>query len=75
MTEWNKVSDGAKRVLFSPQHADNINDIVGMEEHTKKALANSNTSHTAAPLILLDAAQTPSSSVQTSHRGGFPPAR
>ena len=57
VTEWNKVSDGAKRVLFSQQHADNINDIVGMGEHIKKALAKSNTSHTAAPLILLDAAR------------------
>jgi hypothetical protein len=54
VTNWNKVSSGAKRVLFSPQHLQNINDIVGMGEHIKGALKFANTSHTAGALILYE---------------------
>jgi len=54
VSNWNKLSDGAKRVLFSPQHLQNINDIVGMGEHIKGALANANTSHTSDMMILWD---------------------
>lgn len=54
VTNWNKLSAGAKQVLFSPQHLRNIEDIVGMGEHIKGALAKANTSHTSDVLILWD---------------------
>lgn len=57
VSNWNRVSDGAKRTLFSPEHLRNINDIVGMGEHIKGALRYSNTSHTASVLVLLDLAK------------------
>jgi len=56
-TGWNKLSDGAKRTLFSPQHLNDINDIAGLGEQIKKALRESNTSHTANVLIWFDLAR------------------
>lgn len=57
VTNWNKVSDGAKRVLFSPTHLRDIEDIVGMGQHIKGALKESSTSHSASFLVLLDVAK------------------
>jgi hypothetical protein len=57
VTNWNKVSDGAKRVLFQPQHLRDIEDIVGMGAHIKKALTQETKSHSANLLILLDVAK------------------
>lgn len=56
-TNWDKVSDRAKAVLFSPQHLRDIENIAEMGMHIKGALRESNTSHTAGALILLDMAR------------------
>jgi hypothetical protein len=53
-TEWDKISDGAKRVLFSPQHLHDIEEVANLGSHIKSALRESNTSHTAGVLILFD---------------------
>jgi hypothetical protein len=57
VTNWGKTSDGAKRTLFSPQHLANIEDIVGLGQHLKGSLSESNTSHTAGTLIMFDLAR------------------
>lgn len=57
VTNWDKVSDRAKGLLFSPEHLQNINDIAGMGEHIKRALKESSTSHSANMLVLLDVAK------------------
>jgi hypothetical protein len=57
VTNWNKTSPRARGILFSPQHQANIEDIVGMGAHIKSALRESNTSHTANALILIDIAR------------------
>lgn len=57
MTQWDKVSDNAKRLLFSPQHLRNIEDIAGMGAHIKGALKESSSSHSANLLVLLDLAK------------------
>jgi hypothetical protein len=57
VTGWDKTADHAKSILFSPQHLQNINDIVGLGSHIKSALRESNTSHTAGALILFDVAR------------------
>jgi hypothetical protein len=57
VTNWNSVSDRAKQVLFQPQHLQNINDIVNLGSHIKGSLVQSNSSHTASVLVLLDLAK------------------
>jgi hypothetical protein len=57
VTNWDKVSDRAKGILFSPQHLRNIEDIAGMGAHIKGALRESSTSHSAGLLVLLDVAK------------------
>jgi hypothetical protein len=57
VTNWDKVSDRAKGILFSPQHLRNIEDIAGMGAHIKSALRESSTSHSAGLLVLLDVAK------------------
>lgn len=57
VTGWNKLSQNARQILFSPQHLRNIEEIVGMGEHIRGALRESNTSHTAGVLILFDLAR------------------
>jgi hypothetical protein len=57
VTNWSKISKNARQILFSPQHLQNIEDIVGMGEHIKGALRESNTSHTAGVLMLFDVAR------------------
>jgi hypothetical protein len=54
---WDKVSDHAKNILFSPQHLANINEITSMGAHIKGALRESSTSHSAGLLVLLDIAK------------------
>jgi hypothetical protein len=56
-TNWNKVSDRAKGVLFPPQSRAVIDDIAAMGAHIKGALRESNTSHTASVIVLLDIAK------------------
>jgi hypothetical protein len=56
VTNWNKVSDRAKAVLFDPAHLRNIEDIVGMGEHIKGALSETNVSKTSNALILYELA-------------------
>jgi hypothetical protein len=56
-TNWDKVSDRAKSILFSPQHLQNIEDIAEMGGHIKGALRESTTSHSAGLLVLLDVAK------------------
>jgi hypothetical protein len=56
-TEWGKISDGAKRVMFSPEHLRNINDIAEMGMHVKGALRETSTSHSASMLVFLEIAQ------------------
>lgn len=57
VTDWTKVSDGAKRALFDPQHLRNIEAIAGMGEHVKGALRESSTSHSANLLVLMEVAR------------------
>ena len=57
VTGWNKLSAQGKAALFSPQHLHEIENIAGLGAHIKGALRESNTSHTAGPLILLDLAR------------------
>jgi hypothetical protein len=57
VTQWDKISRNAKQILFSPQHLQNIEDIVAMGAHIKGALRESNTSHTAGVLMLFDLAR------------------
>lgn len=56
-TQWDKTAPRARSVLFSPQHLQNIEDIVGLGTHIKSALRESNNSHTAGVLILFDLAR------------------
>lgn len=56
-TNWEKISDHAKNVLFSPQHRRNIDDIAGMGMHIKGALRESSTSHSASGVLLLEVAK------------------
>lgn len=54
VTGMNDLSPRAKGILFSPQHLKDIENIAGMGEHIKRALTESNTSHTANAYILFD---------------------
>lgn len=58
-TGWDKVSDNAKRILFSPQHLSQLEEIFGLGQHLKDVGIESNVgkSGTAGPLILLDMAK------------------
>lgn len=56
-TKYDKLSDGAKKILFSPKHAKDIEDIAGLGSHIKKALRDSNTSHTSNVIILFELAK------------------
>jgi hypothetical protein len=58
VTNWNKLSDRGKAVLFDPAHLRNIEDIVGMGEHIKGALEKTNTSKTGDMLVLYELVQT-----------------
>jgi hypothetical protein len=53
-TGWDKLSDGAKGVLFSPSHRQWINDIAELGRHIKGGDQYRNTSNTAGALILFD---------------------
>lgn len=57
VTEWDKINQNAKNILFSPAHLQNIEDIVAMGRHIKGALAESSSSHSANLLVLLDLAK------------------
>jgi hypothetical protein len=57
VTNWDKVSDRAKSILFSPQHLKNIEDIAEMGAHVKSALKESSSSHSASFLVFLDLAK------------------
>lgn len=57
VTNWDKVSDRAKAILFSPQHLRNIEDIAEMGTHIKSALKESSSSHSASFLVFLDLAK------------------
>ena len=54
VTNWNKVSDRAKGILFDPAHLQNIEDIVGMGAHAKGAMEKSNKSYTSHALLLFE---------------------
>jgi hypothetical protein len=56
-SNWDKVSDRAKGILFSPQHLRNIEDIAEMGAHIKSALKESSSSHSASFLVFLDLAK------------------
>jgi hypothetical protein len=53
-TNWEKLSPRARTVLFNEQHQKDIEDIVGMSKHIKRALKETNTAHTADTLIVFD---------------------
>jgi hypothetical protein len=57
-TSWGKVSDEAKNLMFSPQHREQIENIVGLGNHLKNASRYSNTSHTGAFVAVLELAET-----------------
>jgi hypothetical protein len=46
-TEWDKLSDRAKDIMFAPQHRADIERITEMASHIKGALKESSTSHSA----------------------------
>ena len=73
VTNWNKLSDGAKRVLFDPAHLRNINDIVGMGTHIKRALETANRSHTGGTLIAWDALKTAAEGAIAAGAGAIGP--
>jgi hypothetical protein len=56
-TKWDKLAPAAKSILFSPQHLHNIEEVAGLGSHIKRALRESNNSHTAGVLILFDLAR------------------
>jgi hypothetical protein len=56
-TNWNKMSDNAKRILFDPKHINDIDEIAGMGKHIGRALTESTTSHSAGLLVMLDIAK------------------
>jgi hypothetical protein len=56
-TDWNKISEGAKRVMFDQAHLRHLEEIANLGSHLKGSLRESNVSHTAGALILLDAAR------------------
>lgn len=56
-SNWEKVSDGARRVLFSPTHLQHIEDIVNLRRQIGSALRDTNTSHTSNTIILFDLAR------------------
>jgi hypothetical protein len=57
VTRWDKLSDRAKSVLFSPGHLQNLEDIVNLGQKIKSALRTQNTSHTSNTIILFDLAR------------------
>lgn len=57
-TAWDKLSPGAKNILFSPAHRKWIDDIVGLGRHIKGGDQYRNTSNTAGALILFDIVKT-----------------
>jgi hypothetical protein len=57
VTNWDKVSAGAKRTLFSQKHLSDIDDIVNLGRKIKSALRDTNTSHTSNTIILFDLAR------------------
>lgn len=56
-TNFDKLSSGAKSTLFSQKHAKDIEDIAGLGSHIKKALRDTNTSHTSNVIILFELAK------------------
>jgi hypothetical protein len=56
-TNFNKVAPRATAVLFSPQHLHNIEEVAGLGTHIKRALRESNNSHTAGVLMMFDLAR------------------
>lgn len=54
VSDWGRVQD-AGRIMFSAQHLQNINDILGMGRHIDRALARANTSHTATTYWMVEA--------------------
>lgn len=57
-TGWDKLSNGAKAILFSPEHRKWIDDIAELSRHIKGGDQYKNTSNTAGALILFDILKT-----------------
>lgn len=55
VTRWNRVSPAAKRVLFSPQQQKDIDEVFNLGKQLKGSLREASTSHSASPLIIMDA--------------------
>lgn len=53
-TNWAKVSNQAKDMLFSPEHRQWIENIAGLARHVKDADRFASTSHSADLVVLLD---------------------
>jgi hypothetical protein len=51
---WNDLSKGAKGALFDPAHVRDIDSIAEMASHIKVGMRQSNNSHTASVLVLLE---------------------
>lgn len=58
VTNWSKLSSGAKAALFSPQHLRNIEDIFDMAQHVKGALETANRSHTGGVFLAWETLKT-----------------
>lgn len=56
-TNWAKVSEQAKSTMFSPQHREWIENIVGLGNHLKDAGKFTNSAHTGSIILLLDVAK------------------
>jgi hypothetical protein len=54
VTQWRKMSDASKALLFRPEHRENIDNIAQLAEHVKVADKLRNTSNTAGAMIMFD---------------------
>jgi hypothetical protein len=54
VTNWDKLSERGRDILFSPQHRTDLEEIFQMGQHIKGALKESSTSHSATPLVAFE---------------------
>lgn len=69
VTGWDKLSPRARQILFDPQHLRDIEEIVGMGQHIKRALAESSTSHSANMFVAFEVLKEIAAAVYELHAG------
>lgn len=70
-TRWEGISDRAKQIMFDPQHLRDIENIVGMGQHIKTALAESSSSHSANLLVAFEVLKELAAMAVELHTGGL----